>query len=219
MVLNQSIAEFLNSAQLVINNTLGNPSILAAVSLYGYTEAKIREGQGLLEQALAAQQKRQTEYAEQLEASAEFETSWQTGKQVYMRHLKIARLIFKDDVNAIVALQLNGERKQSLSGWLLQANTFYLQALASAAIQAKFAEFNITVDVLQAAHAQIQAIEATNQKHQSERAEAQEATRHRDQTLDILNDWLTIYLPIAEMALEEQPQLAESLGILVRSKP
>ncbi len=50
-----------------------------------------------------------------------------------------------------------------------------------------------------------------------EKGEAQEATRLRNEKLDALDDYCTDLQTLAEIALEEQPQLMEKLGILVRS--
>lgn len=51
----------------------------------------------------------------------------------------------------------------------------------------------------------------------SEKGEAQEATRARNEKLEALDDYCTELKAIARMALEEQPQLMEKLGVLVRS--
>ena len=50
-----------------------------------------------------------------------------------------------------------------------------------------------------------------------EKGEAQAATKRRDAALDAMQDWLSDYLAIAKVALEEEPQLLEGLGVLQRS--
>ena len=52
---------------------------------------------------------------------------------------------------------------------------------------------------------------------EKEKGEAQAATKARDAAIDELQDWLSDYLAIAKVALEDNPQLLEGLGVLVRS--
>lgn len=51
----------------------------------------------------------------------------------------------------------------------------------------------------------------------SEKGEAQEATRARNEKLEELDDYCSELKAISRMALDAQPQLLEKLGILVRS--
>ena len=60
-------------------------------------------------------------------------------------------------------------------------------------------------------------IERANLTQEKEKGEAQAATKARDAALDDLQDWLSDYLAIAKVALEEDPQLLEGLGVLQRA--
>jgi hypothetical protein len=61
------------------------------------------------------------------------------------------------------------------------------------------------------------AVEASNLTQEKEKGEAQAATQTRDQALDALQEWLSDYLAIAKVALEDNPQLLEALGVLQRA--
>ena len=50
-----------------------------------------------------------------------------------------------------------------------------------------------------------------------EKGQAQEATRLRNQKLEELEDYCRLLKTLAALALQDRPQLMESLGILVRS--
>ncbi|MEL6903694.1 MAG: hypothetical protein AAFP07_22395, partial [Cyanobacteria bacterium J06606_4] len=70
---------------------------------------------------------------------------------------------------------------------------------------------------LKAGLAELVAIEKANLTQEKEKGDVQAATQKRDAALDELKDWLSDFLAIAKIALEDDPQKLESLGVLVRS--
>ncbi|WP_017326677.1 hypothetical protein [Synechococcus sp. PCC 7336] len=64
------VEELLNSARVAIANGLAVPEIASDLAEYGYMEVRIGEGQVLLyDAALAAQQRQQVEFSEQIGAT------------------------------------------------------------------------------------------------------------------------------------------------------
>ncbi|MEL7038077.1 MAG: hypothetical protein AAFO04_21035 [Cyanobacteria bacterium J06592_8] len=213
MAIDQSINSLLNSAQVTIDNALNNPEIQAYLNEYNYTAERIQTGKTLYETALAAQQKQQAEYGEQLSATAALNEARSIAHKSYMRLVKIARIAFKNNPGIATELGLNGRRKKSLSGWLLQAQQFYTNALNSTEVMNGLAEYGITEEKLKAAQTEMLAVEAANNAQEQEKGEAQDATKQRDQAIDLLDDWLSDFIAIARIALEDRPQLLEILGI------
>ncbi len=109
-------------------------------------------------------------------------------------------------------MHLDGKRKPTLSGWLEQATLFYENALASAEVKTALAELGITPAKLEAGQALVQAMAKTNAVQEKEKGEAQQATLARDEALEALADWFGDFKEVAAIALEDQPQLLESLG-------
>jgi hypothetical protein len=60
-------------------------------------------------------------------------------------------------------------------------------------------------------------VETANLVQTKEKGESQNATKVRDTVVDSLSAWLSDFIAISRIALEEEPQLLESLGILQRS--
>ena len=50
-----------------------------------------------------------------------------------------------------------------------------------------------------------------------EKGESQDATKIKDEVFAKLDDWMSEFYAVAKIALEDNPQLLESLGKLVRS--
>jgi len=217
MPIDRSINTLLSQAQLAIDNALNNPKILEYLADFGYTKAKIQQGKQLYKTAAAAQLTQQNEAGGQISATTVVNEAWEAAKKTYMRFLKVARVAFKRNSGVATQLDLSGTRKKSLSGWLAQANQFYQNALGDKAILLALKEFGITEQKLKAGLAELAVIEQANLLQEKEKGEAQAATQKRDAALDELQDWLSDYLAIAKVALEEEAQLLEGLGILVRS--
>ncbi len=83
----------------------------------------------------------------------------------------------------------------------------------SAEVLNGFAEYGITEDKLKAAQTEMLTVEAANAAQEQEKGEAQDATQQRNQAIDLLDDWLSDFIAIARIALEDRPQLLEVLGI------
>ncbi|MCG8366245.1 MAG: hypothetical protein MJA27_23280, partial [Pseudanabaenales cyanobacterium] len=60
----QPIDNFLNIAQVTIDNALNNPSVLDSLSQYGYTRDRIQYGKTLYENALTAQRWQKTVHSD-----------------------------------------------------------------------------------------------------------------------------------------------------------
>ncbi len=217
MSLDRSIDNLLSQAQLAIDNALNNPKILEYLSDFGYTSARIQQGKKLYNTAAAAQLAQTIEAGEQISTTATLNEAWEIAKKTYIRFVKVARVVFKRNSGVSTQLDLGGSRKRTLSGWMVQSTQFYKNALASKAILKDLAEFGITEQKLKAGLKEVEAIEAANLAQEKEKGEAQAATQKRDAALDELQDWLSDYLAIAKIALEEEPQLLEGLGVLQRS--
>jgi len=217
MALSESIDSFLNRAQVAIDNALSTPQIQEYLEEYGYTPKKIQTGKTLYEIALAAQQKQRQEYGEQISATEALNRLWEEAQTSYMRCVKIARIAFKNNPGIATELAINGTRKRTLSGWLLQAKQFYINAFGNPEILKGLAEYGMTKAKLEACQKELETVETVNLTQEKEKGEAQNATKIRDKAMDELNGWLSDFIAIARVALAEEPQLLESLGILERS--
>ncbi len=214
---NETLAEKLLSAQVAIDNAISNVEIKALLAVYGYDETRLAEGKALLDATNQLQQIQQKEYGDQYEATNALTAARTLANNDYMRFIKIARIALKNELAIAQKLDLNGNRKKSLSGWIAQANQFYLNALSDTTVLTKMAGYGITQEKLEAGKALIEDIELKNASQEKEKGEAQQATKDRDKSADDLFEWVADFIVIARIALEEKPQLLEILGIYAES--
>ncbi len=59
--------------------------------------------------------------------------------------------------------------------------------------------------------------EVTHEEYLREVGESQDATKQKDAAFAEIDDWMRDFYAVARIALEDHPQLLETLGILVRS--
>ena len=130
MAKNQNrIDQLLLAAQVMTENALADEVIKTALAGFGYSEEKLNAGKKLYEEAVALQNAQKKEYGDQVAATAELNDVWDQARQQYIRTLKIARIAFNKNIKADKATMLFGRRKESLSGWLAQAQIFYANIL------------------------------------------------------------------------------------------
>ena len=211
---NQSIDSKLLFAQNAISNGQTNPEIIAALAVFGYDDAKMNIGEALYIKAAKLQVNQVKEYGEQFAATDALNLAKATTNKTYLVHVKIARIALRGDRGAAESLQLSGRRKESLSGWLKQAKALYTNALNTPAVLAALAKFGITKKNLSGAQAHVNDVEAKRNAQFKEKGEAQAATQLRDEAFDELQDWMSDYIAIARIALEDQSQYLEMLGIV-----
>lgn len=211
------IDEFLLSAQVMIENSVSDPTVKAALAIYGYTEEKLTAGKALYTEATALQNAQKKEYGEQVGATAELNSVWEVAHQQYIKTLKIARVAFQDDVKADKATMLFGRRKQSLSGWLEQAQVFYANIMNDNAMVNAFTEYGYTAAKLKDESDFLNQVIAKNDQQKKEVGEAQAATEARDKKIDELAKWISDLRAVVTVALTDNPQQLEKLGILART--
>jgi len=211
-----NVDEILFQSGLRINNSLSDPLILNAVSLMGYNQEKLLEGQNLLDEATTLVETQKREYGEVDAAQQVFDNQRTNAHKVYMAVLAISKIAFKGDVQAISTLDLTGRRASTFSGWLNQTRSFYRAILANEAWKTELAKYGQTEAMLTGELAMIDAVATASENKKKEMGDAQNATQERDEKIEELAEWVTDYEVIARIALADKPQLLEKLGIVVK---
>lgn len=217
--LKNRIDEFLLAAQVMIENSLADPVVKEALATYGYSGETLAAGKTLYEETIALQNTQKKEYGDQVAATSELNDIWETADQQYMKTLKIARIAFQDHPKADRAVMLFGRRKESLSGWLAQAQIFYANILNDADLMDSLVKYGYTTEKIQQESTLLNQIAAKNQEQRKEMGEAQASTQARDKKIDELAKWVSDLRAVAKVALADDPQQLEKLGILARTSP
>ncbi|TLX77081.1 hypothetical protein E9993_05200 [Labilibacter sediminis] len=175
------------------------------------------EGKDLLDAAILLVNNHKKEDGEQKAATKALNDAINDANKKYIPHLKVARIAFRNDSNRNVQLELAGSRKESQSGWLRQTNVFYANLLTDEDALATMLKYGQTTEKLQAGLRLVNKAEELLAVRKKEMGEAQESTKVRDKAIDDLQEWYSDYIEIARLAVSDQPQYLEMLGIVQHS--
>jgi len=209
-----NLATRLQKGSTMIHNALDDPQILGQTTAYGYTPEKLQSALKMVEEVILLNNHQQVEYGEQYQASENFERAFTAAYKLYIRNIKLARIAFSTNTEARVALMLDGDRKQSFSGWQKQANTFYSNLLANKSYLETISRYNINAQQLTIEQQAINELTNLSNLHQKEKGEAIEATKHRDEKVDQLDKFIAEFVEICKIVFEEKSEVLKMLGIV-----
>ena len=211
------LSDFLTESRILVENARNLPDMSAVLKDFGYTAERLDQGLVLLAETEAVIQKQIREYGESYTATKALNDAWAAADAVYIKTLKVARIAFGDEPGAAAALKLSGLRKQTVTGWLEQASTFYASLTAGFADQ--LTRFGYTPAKLAAEAALVEGVRKALQSQAKESGEAQQATVVRDSKVADLDTWVSELRAIARVAFADEPQRLEMLGIRVLNAP
>ena len=181
------------------------------LATYGYDKKKMLEGKARWEKVEMLIHLQKKEYGESYEATDSLNLAKADAWQVYVRHQEIARVALKDNRGAYKSLQLTGERKKDLFGWLAQARTFYANVEG---VKETLTKYSLTEDELKQGQAMIEAVYQAHSTRRKEYSEAKQATQNRNQALEELTAWTSAFVGIAKVAFANDPEALELMGLL-----
>ncbi|WKN30316.1 hypothetical protein PZB74_15230 [Porifericola rhodea] len=211
----KGIAQILEDARLLIQGALHQPLVLQEVAKYRYSEKDIRNAQKLLDRAVALQSDKTSKYGKQLGASDQYKKDQAEAWDLYSYHYQLAKLACRNESGLQKRLQLEVPRKRNMAAWMEQSRYFYTELLQLPQVYEAMA---VSAEELAQAQAMQEAVADSRRNFKSSQGEAQLATQARNIAFKELEEWTRRFRKVARLALEENDQLLEGMGITVRSK-
>jgi hypothetical protein len=212
-----SEAQALEQYRVALENAESQPKIAATMAEFDYPAETITEGKNLLAQTRQAYDANKTEDDETSAAYNDFKVKRTLLADIYSLDRKKAKVIFRNDPLTLEKLGINGSIPQAYVKWLEKTRKFYTEALADTDIQTKLARLKVTVEKLNAANTLIPGVESARTVYLREKGESQDATQTKDAAFARMDDWMSEFYAVARIAMEDKPQLLETLGLLVRN--
>jgi hypothetical protein len=214
---NISEAKTLEQYRVTFENTESQPQIASTMAEYGYDSTKVAEGKALYETTRLAYDSNKTETDEEVAAYAVFASKEDQLAKIYAEHRKKAKVVFRNDTVTANKLEITGSLPLAYVKWLETVRKFYNISVSNPDIQTNLGRLKITAADLNAAQALIPEVEAARAAYLKEKGESQDATTIKDTAFIKLDDWMSEFYAVAKIAMEDNPQLLEALGKVVKS--
>jgi hypothetical protein len=214
----KSDSKILNLSEVAITNSLSDSKILPKVEKFGYNASKLNEGKQLLEVALE-------KYKENLKLDGHLQNltqsmreKFETGKQAYQDLAKVVRAIFKNDKGILAQLGIEGKMPRTIAGFIASALTLFDNASKVEEVRAKLSEYGYDDTKLKTEKLKILELQDVNNQQEAAKGSAQNSTREKDKAIKTLYEWVMQYIKIARVALKDDKDLLESIGVRVYSR-
>tara|TARA_R110001583_G_scaffold19334_1_gene75682 strand:+ start:2950 stop:3609 length:660 start_codon:yes stop_codon:yes gene_type:complete len=207
----------LEQYRIALENAEKQAQIAVILAELGFTSEIIGEGKTLLLATRQAYDGNQTEDDETNAAYAAFSKQKESLEDIFDMHRKKAKVVFRKDSLTADKLAISGAIPRTYIKWVEAAKKFYSLASTDADIQGKLARLKISPEDLTAAASLITDLEAARSFYLIEKGESQDATTAKDAAFYKIDDWMSEFYAVAKIGLEDNPQLLEALGKIVRN--
>ena len=212
-----SEAETLEQYRVALENTESQTEIATIMAEFGYDETLLTEGKTLLTKTREAFDFNKKEDDETTESYSNFTAIKENLAKTYSLHRKKAKVIFRKEPTTLSKLALTGSLPSAYIKWLETVKKFYAVTSVDTAIQTKLVRLKITPEEINATISLISNLEVARATYLREKGESQDATKTKDKAFAEIDDWMGEFYAVAKIALEDNPQLLESIGKFVRS--
>ncbi len=213
-----TIASFIHQAGILVHNSKSVDDIRNAVMQYGYDERRLTRGERVFEKLREISFKQEKAKTVKTEKYKLKQNLQKVIHKNYMKYLKIARIVFADDLKARNVLLLEGSRERTYKEWYFQVSVFcsimlknddrYLQKMAVYGIDRSQIEI-LNKDLAELNKLRNECIKSSG--------ELKKLTAEKRVLVVAMQDYVSDFIKIARIALENSPKVLKNLGLSVKN--
>ncbi len=209
--------DFLYKLDEITAYSIREAEIRNAVRGYGYNQTRLNEGRRLWENLRLLYIEAQEKARLKRDCHAEKKLKQKEIHKIYMKYLKLARIAFVDDIEAQESLMLLGVRSRTYDKWFVQVSVFVNNLTSSTLYLNSMAEFGIKQKDLEALKKQLVELNELSDKCVRVTAVVRMLNdKVKKETIEV-QQWVSSYLKVARIALEDNPEVLAMLGIMEKS--
>lgn len=202
---------FVNKVDEVLGQSLSDQTLVSSLSTFGYGLKEMERGRQLLENLRQIDQEQEAARRRRIQLNGEKGNLQKSLQKRYMRYIKLGRIAFDNTSLAKKALGLEGPRAKQFDEWYQQVYLFCKNLIAEDEWMKALSGFGVKKTDIYRILDDLEKLEELNTRFEHAKELSKEMTKKKRQQLVSLQDWLSDYLKIARLALEEEPQLLDKL--------
>lgn len=210
-------AQLLQNYGVLFQNVKKDTVLAAELAEYGYDAAALTQGEDLYNALLEKYNANKTETAQETTAYAVFNKSIENAMALYTTDRKKAKIIFKDQPDVLKNLEVQGLAPVRNAALINTMKLFYNALNNNADWLNAVSKLKLNQEQVSNQLANISQTETDYAAYIQEKGESQQATQDKNKAFDDVTLWIREFYAVARIALEDQPQLLESVAKLVRS--
>lgn len=213
-----SISDLLYNTHRMFNIASTDEVIHNALLAIKFTDQKLDALKAIWDSANTATEDHKKAVEDQRKVKLQFrKTIWESN-ELYMTHLKYARVICFDDNERYAKLGLGLPRKRKLNDMLLQSSVFYSNVLEDDELVAKFDEkYGETREDLDGGRLFMVSVNTFREAYNTAIGSAQAKKADKDKALKLLDREATGFHAVLMRALKDNRQHLEKLKIKIYS--
>lgn len=213
----KSQKELMEQYRISLVNVQEQPALKTTMTTFGYNAKEISQGQILYDIASSAFNLQSKEEDETTAAKGAYDEAQDMLDDKYRTDRKKAKIVFKNDDVVLKQLGLKGSIPNGFVDWVETMESLYNGIVADKNVQTKLARLKLTLKDAQTALVEIKKMKDARAEYYKEVGESEDATKQKDKAFSDLDEWMRELYSVAKIAMEDQPQLLEALGVFVKS--
>lgn len=209
--------ELLQKFGILFENIKTQQELKTELAEYGYDDTEVAKGKTLYDKAFAEYQKNIKETQEETSAYHSFSQKLEELTSIYATDRKKARIIFKDQNDTLTNLRLKGRTAVSISTIMDNIRVFYSTLQQNSELLQSLNRLKINENHITTLLQKLAEVEKAYADYTKEKGESQQATKNKNEAIKELEKWVREFYAVAKIALEDKPQLLESVSKFVRS--
>ena len=212
-----SESKFLERVRTALTNAESHPEINSKMAKLGMDRDKLLEGLSLHDRANAVKDEHEKEGIDSRRSSSAYRNVFEELQALFKRHRDLVRMFFKRRPDVLVRFAVSGRLPTKYNEFFDRCRRFYQTIQNNPDLQELVLPLDITPEVVAECLAKLDELLKARASFDKETAEWQDATQEKNRTLLELKEWMDDFDTLAKVALYDNPQLLEALGIFVRS--
>ena len=213
-----SRTDYMSSVGTLFKTSADDVAIRSAVSDFGYNEERLGEGRRLYDELFSLEKEWGRVGDERTILIHKKQSLQKAIAKEYMKYLKIARIAFVSHPQAIEVLMLDGARERVFNKWYSQVVVFCNNLIDHKDYWPMMAIYGVKSQHIEKLKKDLNSLsEMVEQSAQLTAKIKQLTLKKQKQTVKVQN-WVSDYIKIARIALEDHPQHLSKLGIMVRGE-